>query len=109
MLIAFVYIGVALGSYLETYCARYGRYNFLLLDAVMTSVFGLLSCLCESITLFMIIRFFYGIGIGLALPLTATYITEVVPVHSRARCFTNSRVCWAIGILTTCVLAWFLL
>lgn len=75
MLITVVYLGVSLGSYLETYSDKYGRYKFLLVDAIITSIFGLLSCLCTSFTFFVIIRFFYGIGIGIALPLTATYIT----------------------------------
>ena len=75
----------------------------------MTSLFGLLSCLCTTITLFIVVRFFYGVGIGIALPLTATYITESVPISYRAKCFTISRVCWAIGILSTCILSWFLL
>lgn len=75
LLITMVYLGVSIGSYLETFSDKYGRYKFLLADALITSFFGLLSCFCTSFNFFVVVRFFYGVGIGIALPLTATYIT----------------------------------
>jgi MFS family permease len=104
-----VYVGVSIGSYLETYSDRYGRYKFLLIDAIITSIFGFLSCVCTSFTFFAIVRFFYGIGIGIALPLTATYITEVVPGTYRARILSLSRVYWSMGCLFACFVGWILL
>ncbi len=104
-----VYLGVSIGSYLETYSDKYGRYRFLLADAIITSIFGLLSCVCTSFGFFVVVRFFYGIGIGIALPLTATYITEVVPGAHRARILSISRVYWSLGCLFACVAGWVLL
>lgn len=104
-----VYLGVSLGSYIETYSDEYGRHKFLLWDSIITSIFGLASCLCYSFYPFVIIRFFYGIGIGIALPLTATYITEVIPGSHRAHVMAISRVYWSLGCLVTCFLGWFLM
>lgn len=104
-----VYLGVSIGSYLQTYSDKYGRYRFLLIDAIITSIFGFLSCFCTSFAFFVVVRFFYGIGIGIALPLTATYITEVVPGIHRARVLSISRVYWSIGCLFACVCGWLLL
>ena len=109
LLITMVYFGVSIGSYLETYSDRYGRYRFLLIDAIITSFFGLLSVFCTSYEFFLITRFFYGIGIGIILPLTATYITEVVPGTSRGRILTMSRVLWSGGCFVACFLGWFFL
>ena len=74
-LIALVYLGVTIGSLIQSYSDVYGRYNFLLLNAVITTIFGFLSCICDSFVAFVIVRFFYGIGIGIILPVSATYIT----------------------------------
>jgi MFS family permease len=81
----------------------------LLADAVITSIVGFLSCFCTSFTFFAIVRFFYGIGIGIALPLTATYITEVVPGSQRANILSISRVYWSLGCLFACIAGWILL
>ena len=69
-----VYVGVSVGSYLQTYSDTYGRYKILLIDAIMTSFFGVISAFSMGFYFFLITRFFYGIGIGMALPLTATYL-----------------------------------
>lgn len=106
LLITLVYLGVSIGSYIETYSDKYGRYKFLLVDAIITSIFGFLSCFCTSFTFFLIVRFFYGIGIGIALPLTATYITQVVPGSHRARILSMSRVYWSMGCLFACLAGW---
>lgn len=109
LLITMVYAGVSLGSYLETYSDHYGRYKFLLFNAILTSIFGLLSVFCTTFNMFLITRFFYGIGIGIILPLTATYITEIVPGSVRGHVLTLSRIYWSAGTFAACVLGWFLL
>ena len=109
LLITMVYLGVSIGSYLQTYSDQYGRHRFLLVDAVLTSVFGLLSAFCPSYETFLVTRFFYGVGIGIILPLTATYITEIVPGSARGGILTLSRIYWSAGCFAACVLGYFLL
>lgn len=54
-------------------------------------------------------RFFYGIGIGICLPLSASYITEISPGNMRATLLSKSRVYWSAGCLFSCILGWLLL
>ena len=74
MLITAVYLGVAIGSYLQVYSDRYGRYSMILWDTAFQTTFGILSCFCWSFETFIFARFFYGVGIGVCLPLSASYI-----------------------------------
>ena len=59
--------------------------------------------------MFIVFRFFYGIGIGITLPLSATYIAEITPTDYRSLFVAKSRVCWAIGCLMTLFLGWYAL
>ena len=104
-----VYSGVATGSYLQMYSDRFGRYSFILYDTILQSVFGVVSCFCWSYGSFLVARFFYGVGIGICLPLSAAYITEISPAYMRATLLTKSRVYWSIGSVVTCFFAWILL
>lgn len=75
LLITIVYFGVSIGSYIQVYSDRYGRYAFITWDAGLQCIFGLFSCVCWNFNSFLIARFFYGVGIGICLPLSASYIT----------------------------------
>lgn len=109
LLITMVYIGVGLGSYLQTYSDVYGRYKVLLIDAIIACVFGLVSVFSMGFNFFLFARFFYGIGIGMALPLTATYMTEIVPGSKRAFIMSVSRVYWSGGCVFACLIGWLLM
>jgi MFS family permease len=60
-------------------------------------------------TYFIVLRFIYGIGIGIVIPLSATYMSEIAPSTERSSILTKSRVYWASGCLATFVIAWYLL
>jgi MFS family permease len=109
MLITVVYLGVTAGSYVQIYSDKYGRYSFVTYDAIMQTVFGLFSCICWNYGSFLVARFFYGVGIGICLPLSASYITEISPGYMRATLLSKSRVYWSAGCLFSCVLGWILL
>lgn len=109
MLITVVYLGVSVGSYLQVYSDTYGRYFFITADILLQMFFGLFSCICWNYSSFLAARFFYGVGIGICLPLSASYITEISPAYMRATLLSKSRVYWSAGILATCFLGWALL
>lgn len=46
---------------------------------------------------------------GIAFPLTATYIAEIVPSSKRAQIITYTWIYWTIGCIGTCILGWILL
>ena len=68
-------IGMPLGSFLQGYSDKHGRSPFVKLVSVIIVVFGFLSTITWSFPSFVIARFFYEIGIGMCLPLTAAYAT----------------------------------
>ena len=104
-----VYIGVSIGSYLQTYSDAYGRYRTLLINSILASVFGIISAFSMGFNFFLFTRFFYGIGIGMTLPLTATYIAEIVPSSKRAQIMSISRAYWSAGCVFACLIGWLLM
>ena len=70
-----IYIGIALGNIAQSFADTYGRLTFIKWNAVLQTVFGLLSCFSPNFYVFLVFRFIYGIGIGIVLPLSGTYIS----------------------------------
>lgn len=70
-----IYIGVAIGSFGQSFADDYGRLKFIKWNAILQIIFGLLSCVSTSIYWFILFRFAYGIGIGIVLPISGTYIS----------------------------------
>lgn len=102
-------MGVAVGSYVQAFSDKYGRDSFVLGVAVLQTVFGLFSCICWNFQSFLFVRFFIGVAIGICMPLSATYITEISPTRMRATIFAKSRVCFSGAAVFTNCLGWLLL
>lgn len=109
LLITIIYLGVAAGAYLETFSDKYGRYRFVIIDAILQLFFGLASALCSSFYTFLFCRFFYGVSIGLIVPIAMSFLTEITPNEQRCQTLLIGNVVWAVGSLTTCLLSWLLL
>jgi sugar porter (SP) family MFS transporter len=80
---------------------RYGRKPGLLLSAL---IFALSSCgmaLSHSLTIFIIMRFAAGIGVGMASMLSPMYIAEVSPPKMRGRNVAINQLTIVLGILIT--------
>ena len=101
--------GMVLGSFLQSYSDNIGRKPFMLIDAIILFVFGLLSTISWNLNSFVIIRFCYGIGIGMCLPLTSTYSSEVTPSAKRGNLLGMLWNAWVVGQLLTCLLCYFFL
>ena len=65
--------------------------------------------MAPSMSFFIFFRFMYGIGIGIAFPLSRKYISEITPNESRLILLTRLRTYFAIGCLFAYVVAWGLL
>jgi MFS family permease len=72
-------LGMPLGTLIQGYSDKYGRAPFIFLDAVVLFIFGLISAVAWDFPSFVVARFFYEIGIGICLPLTACYTAEISP------------------------------
>jgi putative MFS transporter len=109
MLITLVYVGVSLGSALQTVADHFGRYSIISLAAIIQTAAGLMSAIAGEFSFFLFMRFIYGIGIGIVLPLSATFVSEITPTAERARQLIYSRIIWNLGTILTCLLSYFLL
>ena len=68
-----------------------------------------LSVIAPTFFLFAVIRFLYGIGLGIILPLSASFLTEITPGFKRGERIVMSRIFWSIGGLLTCIISWIIL
>ena len=98
-----------IGTAITSISDKIGRYKIILLAAVLLSIFGLWSCFCTSFTEFLIVRFFYGVGMGISLPMTGTYLAEISVSKSRGTLLSIFCLLWAVGATIASLLGWILL
>lgn len=109
LLITSVYIGTTFGSGFQSIADRYGRYPVITLAGVLQAITGLLSAFAGDFNFFLFMRIAYGIGIGIVLPLSGTYISEVTPTDLRGKQLVQSRLAWTFGTILTCIMSYFLI
>lgn len=67
---------------------RIGRKRALVLAFIVFSAFGGLSGLAPNFTVFVIVRFLAGVGMGAALPIAIALVAEYAPARARGRAVT---------------------
>lgn len=80
---------------------KYGRKPGLIISAAIFALSSLGMAFSESLTVFVIMRFAAGIGVGMASILSPMYIAEVSPAHMRGRNVAINQLTIVIGILVT--------
>lgn len=80
---------------------RYGRRPGLILAALIFAASSLGMAFAQGLTVFVIMRFAAGIGVGMASMLSPLYIAEVSPAHMRGRNVAINQLTIVIGILIT--------
>ena len=80
---------------------RYGRKPGLMMAAVIFAVSSLGIALAKTLTVFLMIRFTAGIGVGMASMLCPMYIAEISPAAVRGRNVAINQLTVVIGILVT--------
>ena len=76
-------IGMAIGALLFGAMAdKVGRKNILIITLLLFSVGSGLSALAGTIGIFLILRFFIGMGLGGELPVASTLVSESVAPES---------------------------
>lgn len=80
---------------------KYGRKPGLLTAAIIFALSALGMAFSSSLTIFLIMRFAAGIGVGMASMLSPLYIAEVSPSHTRGRNVAINQLTIVIGILIT--------
>ena len=88
---------------------KLGRKLLLLVSAFMFMVTAYGTGAFNSFALFLVVRFFGGIAIGIASGLSPMYIAEVAPASIRGRLVSLNQLTIVVGILAAQVVNWLLI
>lgn len=103
-------LGMAVGAvFFGILADRIGRKDVLIFTLLLFSIGAGLSALVTSYTLFLLIRFFVGAGLGGELPVASTLVSESVPVAARGRMVVLLESFWAGGWLLSALIAYFVI
>ncbi|SFG22466.1 MFS transporter [Sporolactobacillus nakayamae] len=103
-------IGMAVGALIFGLMAdRIGRKNVLILTLLLFSVGAGLSALATGITVFLVLRFFIGMGLGGELPVASTLVSESVAKENRGRIVVLLESFWAGGWIIAALIAYFII
>lgn len=86
----------------------YGRRPGLMFSAAIFAISSIGMALSDTLTVFIIMRFFAGIGVGMASMLSPLYIAEISPASIRGRNVAINQLTIVIGILVTNLTNYFL-
>lgn len=103
-------IGMAVGALgFGILADRIGRKQVFMLTIVLFSVASGLSAFALSLTVFLILRFFVGAGLGGELPVASTLVSESVEAKERGRVVVLLESFWAVGWLLAALVAYFVI
>ena len=103
-------IGMAVGAFgFGLLADRIGRKNVFMMTLVLFSLASGLSAFTTTLTVFLILRFFVGAGLGGELPVASTLVSESVSAKERGRVVVLLESFWAAGWLIAALLAYFII
>lgn len=103
-------IGMAVGAlFFGLMADRIGRKNVFIITLLLFSIGSGLSAFTTSLTLFLILRFIIGAGLGGELPVASTLVSESVPAEKRGRVVVLLESYWAAGWLVSALIAYFVI
>jgi putative MFS transporter len=103
-------IGMAVGALVFGLMAdRIGRKNVFIITLLLFSIGSGISAFATSLTVFLILRFLIGAGLGGELPVASTLVSESVPAERRGRVVVLLESFWAAGWLVAALIAYFII
>jgi MFS transporter, putative metabolite:H+ symporter len=103
-------IGMAVGALVFGLMAdRIGRKNVFIITLLLFSIGSGVSAFATSLTVFLILRFLIGAGLGGELPVASTLVSESVPAEKRGRVVVLLESFWAAGWLVAALIAYFVI
>ncbi|MGG1675834.1 MFS transporter [Neobacillus sp. NRS-1170] len=103
-------IGMAVGALIFGLMAdRIGRKNVFIITLLLFSIGSGASAFTSTLTVFLIFRFFIGMGLGGELPVASTLVSESVPPENRGRIVVLLESFWAGGWLIAALISYFII
>lgn len=103
-------IGMAVGALVFGLMAdRIGRKSVFIITLLLFSIGSGASAFATGLTVFLILRFFIGMGLGGELPVASTLVSESVPAEKRGRVVVLLESFWAAGWLIAAVISYFVI
>lgn len=103
-------IGMAVGALVfGVFADKVGRKQIFMWTLILFSVASGLSAFTTTLTLFLVFRFFVGMGLGGELPVASTLVSESVKAEERGRVVVLLESFWAGGWLIAAVISYFVI
>jgi len=103
-------IGMAVGALVFGLLAdRIGRKNVFIITLLLFSVGCGISALSTTLSFFLLLRFFIGMGLGGELPVASTLVSESGPAEKRGRVVVLLESFWAGGWLVAALISYFII
>lgn len=103
-------IGMAVGALVfGLFADRIGRKKVFILTLLLFSLASGLSALSTTLAVFLIFRFFVGMGLGGELPVASTLVSESVEAKERGRVVVLLESFWAAGWLIAAIISYFII
>ncbi|MGN7118205.1 MFS transporter [Lysinibacillus odysseyi] len=103
-------IGMAVGALLFGVLAdKIGRKQIFMWTLILFSVASGISAFATTLTVFLILRFLIGMGLGGELPVASTLVSESVEAEERGRIVVLLESFWAGGWLIAAVISYFVI
>jgi putative MFS transporter len=103
-------IGMAAGALIFGLMAdRIGRKNVFIITLLLFSIGSGVSAFVTTLSVFLVLRFLIGMGLGGELPVASTLVSESVPAEQRGRVVVLLESFWAVGWLIAAVISYFVI
>lgn len=103
-------IGMAVGALVfGVFADKVGRKKIFMITLLLFSIASGLSALSTTLAVFMVFRFFVGMGLGGELPVASTLVSESVEAKERGRVVVLLESFWAAGWLISALIAYFII
>ncbi|HWJ77791.1 MAG TPA: MFS transporter [Niallia sp.] len=103
-------IGMAVGALVFGIMAdRIGRKHVFMITILLFSIGSGLSAFTSSLSIFLLLRFLIGMGLGGELPVASTLVSESVPKEKRGQVVVLLESFWAFGWLVAALISYFVI